>query len=155
MISETQLQGYEHIRARLGRVQWEAWAALRLNGSLTRNELDQFNASHLYRGAKTANPPWSRRLVELERMGVAHRPTTKICTWSGQECDAWEALDAIPKRLAKRRKNPSRSDLAVAARWLQEIALEHEAQVGDLPDVVHIVIDWLEARGRGASSEEG
>jgi hypothetical protein len=146
--SDTQLDGYDHIKRKLGKVQWQTWSTVLRYGPLTRNEVDEYNG-RLYPSTHKTNPSWSRRLVELETMGVLRRPHTKMCSLSGQNCDAWEAVNAVPSPLPKgSRKNPTKSELRTAHQWLKAVADFYCQGRGAMPYEVQVVLDWLNRKGQ-------
>ena len=84
IVPATQLAAWEAIRdsGDLGRYQWETYDFIARNPGTTRNEIDHALAPG------RPNPPYSRRLSELERAGVIHRLGTR----DGR--DRWYATQA-------------------------------------------------------------
>jgi hypothetical protein len=91
--SPTSLGAYTLIKESgvLSRSRWDVYDCLFKHGPMTRNELD----ATLSRGG--VNPTYSRRLVELERLGIAHRDGTKTCRITGFTCDAWDVSGEQPR----------------------------------------------------------
>lgn len=91
--SPTTLAAYDAIRRNglLSRSRFAVYECLLEHGPLTRNELDH-RLSH-----GSVNPTYSRRLVELERLGVVQRVGTFRCSITGFECDAWDVTDSLPQ----------------------------------------------------------
>lgn len=83
----------------LSRSRWQVYDALFLFGPLSRNELDV-----RLKGPDMPNPTFSRRLVELERLGVAVRGGKRPCSVTGEPCDAWDVTSNLPytKRVLRR-----------------------------------------------------
>lgn len=94
--SETSLQAYRAVEAsgRLSRARWLVYVLLFKQGPLTRNEIDV-----RLKAPGVVNPTFSRRLVELERISLIHRPTKKMCSVTGHECDAWDVTGICPANL--------------------------------------------------------
>ena len=88
-VRRTQMDAYEALKetGALSRLQWETYHGLYRLGPLTRNELDTTLAPG------KANPPFSRRLAELERFGVIHRALERPCRVTQRVCDAWDITD--------------------------------------------------------------
>jgi hypothetical protein len=87
----TSLAAYNALQASgaLSSIRWAVYDCLFRNGPMTRNELDV-----ALKGPATVNPSYSRRLTELEAMGVAARFGTRTCAITGRDCDAWDVTSA-------------------------------------------------------------
>jgi len=95
-VRRTCLAAYEEIRdsGLLSKRRWETYQALALYGPLTRNEVD----AQLAPGQPNAS--FSRRLCELERLGVISRADVRVCRVTGKNCDTWDITDNTPSREA-------------------------------------------------------
>lgn len=102
-------------------------------GALTRNEIDR----NLAEGRP--NPTYSRRLAEMERMGVLARVGVRVCAVTGFRADTWDVTDRLPQPLAKRR-GPTRA-------MVQSVVAE---LYGEIPDPAAFV-DRLRDAWTGAA----
>lgn len=75
---------------------WEVYSHLFQHGPLTRNELDR-DLAH-----GRPNPAYSRRLAEMERMGVLARVGVRVCLVSGFNAELWDVTDQLPTKLPVR-----------------------------------------------------
>lgn len=99
MTRQTSIAAYRKLveSGRLARSQRAVYRALYEAGPMTRNELD----ARLAPGRP--NPPHSRRLVELERMGLVRRVDVRPCTVTGDSADAWDVTALEEPRKVPRR----------------------------------------------------
>jgi hypothetical protein len=82
----------------LQRRQLETYEILFRFGPLPRDEVDEKGyAEYGAEGVRT-NPPWSRKLTELERMGVAFHVEG---VHRGEDNYLWDVTSALPKALPK------------------------------------------------------
>lgn len=73
----------------------KVYAYLYREGPRSRNEIDRALSNG------EPNPPYSRRLVEMERMGILARVGTRKSEGS-PACDLWDVTDALPSKPQKR-----------------------------------------------------
>lgn len=127
MIPATQSAAYAAIRASgaLGRYQWETYDFITRHPGTTRNEIDHALAPGL------PNPPFSRRLSELERAGVIHRLGTK----DGK--DRWYATTATTVDRAAM-KAPKKSNEAAVIEKIREILQDRSSALFPDPRVTRI-----------------
>jgi hypothetical protein len=69
-------------------------------GPCTRNELDQAL------GEGSPNPTYSRRLTELEAMGLVARVGERRCMVTDFKADLWDVTDTLPSDRAPARRAP-------------------------------------------------
>lgn len=136
-IPATQLAAWDAIRASgdLGRYQWETYDYITRHPGVTRNAIDHALAPG------QPNPPFSRRLVELERAGVIHRLGTK----DGK--DQWYATRAeVVNRAAMRPAKRSKGEGEVL-KQIREIIEDRSSALFPDPRVVRIrmLLDQAEA----------
>jgi hypothetical protein len=99
MTRETSAEAYAYLvsSGALARAQAAVYSALYLHGPLTRNELDRRLA-----GPGQPNPTFSRRLADMERMGVIRRVGVRPCAITGRNADAWDVTSqVVPAKLEK------------------------------------------------------
>ena len=114
------IEAYESIKRNgsLSAARFAAYEAIFQHGPVTRNELDRIIAP----GA--ANPSYSRRLVELERLGVIERVGSRKDKITGFVCDEWAASGRLPDPAAilKSKRRPTSTEISVALEELRQIA---------------------------------
>lgn len=86
---------------RLSRARAEVYAHVYNRGPQTRNELDAALAPG------QPNPTSSRRLADLERMGLMYRVRVRPCKITGRNSDEWDVTDRVqplevPEKLTAR-----------------------------------------------------
>lgn len=110
MIPPTQRDAYQAIidSGSLNRMQVAVYRLLCESPGKTRDEIDHALAPG------RPNAGYSRRLVELERMGVIQRVGVRVCTVTGRKKQAWFATKATEAKALPRR--------VPAKRALNEIA---------------------------------
>lgn len=91
-IRATTLEAYRRMEdeGRLSKARWKVWKFLYHQPGCTRNEIDAGLANG------RPNPAFSRRLSELERMGVVERGPIRKCTITQFNADTWFALEQLP-----------------------------------------------------------
>lgn len=140
---QTSLDAYNEIRESglLSRARWEVYDALFHQGPLTRNELDGLLAPG------RANPPYSRRLTELEAQGVAFRGKVRPCAKTGFNCEEWDVNGNLPVKLKKAERLPSNEDLQAAAEELRLIYrfLRRHGHPGFSDNLVRVA-KWMASR---------
>ena len=101
-IRQTSAEAYRRIMesGRLSASKKAVYKYLFEHGPATRNELDQAL------GEGHPNPTFSRRLTELEAMGVVARVGQRRCLVTDFKSDLWDVTDRPPAALA--RKPPMR-----------------------------------------------
>jgi hypothetical protein len=92
------------------------------HGSATRNEIDQAL------GEGTPNPTYSRRLVELEAMGVVARVGERRCMVTDFKSDLWDVTDHLPGEPPVR-KSPLKKRVDVLLGALRAEVTSPRAQV--------------------------
>jgi len=145
----TSLEAYRRLRdsGTLSRLRWIVYDQLWHHGPLTRNELDA-----ALRGPSTINASYSRRLTELEDMGLAARVGVRQCLFSGRNCEVWDVTDLdTPLPIEKPKAARDEVLFAIASdavRRLEQAAMEN----GDLfaqHDASQLnlrLIDWRRKR---------
>lgn len=130
MIRRTSAEAYRIIQESglLSTSRWAVYSHLFRQGPLTRNEIDR----NLAQGRP--NPTYSRRLAEMERIGVLARVGERVCSVTGFRAEMWDVTDGLPQKL-ERRRGPSR---AVVQRLVAELC-------GEIPDPVAFVDRWRDA----------
>lgn len=135
-IPATQLEAYERLKASgaLGRAQFAVYEYIAFHPGCTRNELDRA----LGEGRPNAN--FSRRLAELERMGLLCRGPARPCAVTSHNCKVWTATgNSLPLRV---RKGPSRrAQLEGAFRQIRTLLKSGGRKV--LPDATLTTIERL------------
>lgn len=123
----TQVNAWNAIRSSgaLGRYQWMVYDYLSRHPGVTRNEIDHALAPGL------PNPPFSRRLVELERAGVICRLGEK----DGK--DRWYATTATTVDRAAM-KAPKKSNEAAVIEKIREILQDRSGALFPDPRVTRI-----------------
>ena len=127
-MSQTGLAAYNYLRDNdvLSRLRWVVYDCLFHHGPMTRNELD----AHL-RGSSAINPSYSRRLVELERMGMAKRTHVRACGYTGHLCDAWEVTNRIEPLVPKKSTTKGEKIAACYALFEEMEEQLHRIEQGD------------------------
>lgn len=100
-MSDTQDLAWARIQAVLSACQWRTWQWLQAHPDSTRNELDVGLSDG------RPNPNFSRRLVELERMGLARRGAARPCRVTSYQAETWHAV-VNPEPARVRRPPPER-----------------------------------------------
>jgi hypothetical protein len=125
---QTSREAFERLRdsGALSSLRWAVYEALFHRGPMTRNELDA-----QLRSENAINASYSRRLTELERMGLIKRVSIRACRFTGRNCETWDVTDCpVPLPIDK---PASKLELA-------------REQVGDLVELCEGVAAWLEAK---------
>lgn len=110
MIRQTSLDAYRTIcdRDLLSTARLAVYRHLFDHGPLTRNELDHGLA------AGRPNPTYSRRLAEMERIGVLQRAGTRICSITGFRSELWDVTDGLPQKQPKAKVGRRRLETLLA-----------------------------------------
>lgn len=134
--------------------QWEAYNAIYWYGPLTRNELDDICITKMsLKAPDTRNPPWSRRLAELERMGVIKRIGSRACNKTNFNSDEWEVTDQLPEKVPPKPRKPRANVLRAALDELgiAEARLEHYYNK-PFGESVQKLVAWLSAMAADESN---
>ena len=99
---------------------------------MTANELDR------YLSPGVINSRYSRRLIELERMGIVARSGARECSVSGNRCDVWQYAPHAPVERPAVPRMPTPEEAA----WLVEaFDMGCRAPIGEW----YILREWLAA----------
>lgn len=98
MTTSTQLEGFDHIEAKLPECEGEVLAFIRRNPGVTRNEIDAAL------GAGQPNASHSRRLSGLEEKGWIERGPERACGVSGRPAATWWPVKGEPRPKPKTTK---------------------------------------------------
>lgn len=91
-MTPTQEAAWNRIRPTLAKSQAAVVGLLIERPSLTRNEIDR------ELGHGMVNAVFSRRLAELERMGVLSRGPVRACSVTGHPCETWVVTWEMPSK---------------------------------------------------------
>lgn len=108
-----------HSDGRLSEHRWRVCELLIERGPMTRNEIDA--ALGL-----SPNASYSRRLTELEDLGLAVREGTKSCSITGFKCDLWRVVEN-PEEASPRRpidRDAARRELLALAEFAETQGFE-------------------------------
>lgn len=125
---QTSLEAYQSLRDSgvLSNLRWAVYDALFHHGPMTRNELDA-----RLKGQSTINASYSRRLTELESIGLAHRPETKLCPHTNRRCDAWD-VTSLHRPVAPPPAPPTKGTVIASLKQLLREACAELESTGDL-----------------------
>lgn len=150
-------EAYERIRSEglLGQRQLEAYHTLFHCGPLGRNELDRL-AGDVFHSEAHSNPPWSRRLTELEKMGVARRVRVAACPQTGFDGELWDVTSQLPKKLDLKDTKPPKKKLAEAIEYIS-MAIKFMAadEGGVVPEAVQHTMRWLRKSNERSRKRKG
>ena len=104
-------------------------------GGLTRNELDRLLSPG------TINSRFSRRLTELERMGLIARRGARECSVSHNTCDVWVYAPHAPTERSQVRRMPTPDE----ARLLATMPDANAPVPPGIGFALHILNEWLAA----------
>jgi hypothetical protein len=115
MTRQTSIDAYRTIveSGRLGESKCAVYRWLFEHGPATRNELDQAL------GHGNPNPTFSRRLTELEALGVVARVGQRRCLVTDYKSDLWDVTDKLPGQTERKPSRRKRAEDLV-----RELSLE-------------------------------
>lgn len=102
---------------------------------MTANELDR------YLSPGVINSRYSRRLIELERMGIIARRPARECSVSGNRCDVWRYAPHAPveRPAVPRMPTPDEARLLATKPDMNAHAPE------GIGNALHVLNEWLAA----------
>ena len=129
--------------------QLETYEVLFRFGPLTRNEIDEKGCEEYGVKGVRANPPWSRRLADMERMGVVRRVGQRPDPTTNFLADLWDVTSALPKALPKAKRFTKKQKHAALKVLLTLLGEREEPALEPL-------VEWLaeEVAKRGKKSDE-
>ena len=133
-VAFTSLESYQTIMTTglLARQKMEVYQAVAELGPITGSELD----AALKRDDEM-DPPYSRRLSELERLGVVQRAGTRTCAATGNVATQWVITDRLPEK--PKSEHVARPD-AETIRYVVEWCGRHAST---LPPEFDALLTWL------------
>lgn len=148
---DTSKEAYQQICANglLQQRQLETYEILYRFGPLTRNEIDERGCEEYGVKGVRANPPWSRRLADMERMGVIRRVGQRSDPTTNFLADLWDVTSALPVPIPKNKRFTKKQKHAALKRLLVLTSEKEEPTLGPL-------VDWLaeEVTKRSKKSNE-